>query len=109
MDVRKRRTARAYVPADVGTLWTMHRSEHVIRCALFAWAAEWELRIVMDGQILLAQRCQRGGAAFQLGDMWRDRMVKHGWQQVLPAHARMSPARARDARQDVCALDIQRG
>ena len=75
-------------PRDVGTLWTMCRAGHRSRCALLAWPDEWEVRILMDSVILLAQRCPRGGDAFRLGEQWKDRMLDRGWQLVLPSAPR---------------------
>ena len=69
---------------DVGTLWTMRRLGFHARCALIALPSEWELRIVVDGEELLSERCPRGAEAFRLADQWRARMIQQGWTQVKP-------------------------
>jgi hypothetical protein len=71
-------------PNDVGTLWTMRRHEYQARCALMAWAVDWELRIVVDGKTLLSERCPRGSEAFRLAEEWRGRMIRQGWRQITP-------------------------
>lgn len=55
------------------------------RCALMAWTTDWELRVLVDGDTLLSERCPRGAEAFALADEWRYRMLDQGWLQVVPA------------------------
>jgi len=71
-------------PNDVGTLWTMRRLDHQARCALMALPFEWELRVVVDGQELLSERCPRGAEAFRIAEQWRARMIQQGWRQITP-------------------------
>ncbi len=80
---RRRREER---PNDVGTIWTMKRPDHAARCALIAHADGWELRVLVDGEALLSERCARAGDAFELAAGWKRRMLDQGWQQVLPRH-----------------------
>jgi hypothetical protein len=92
------RQALRDAPNDVGTLWTMRRLGCVARCALMAWPADWELRVLVDGEILLAERCPRGAEAFALADEWRSRMLDQGWLQIVPASDhRKPPAQTRDS------------
>jgi hypothetical protein len=88
MKVRTSKASHADAPRDVGTLWMMRRSGHLVRCALLAWPVDWELRVVVDGEILLAERCPRGAEAFRLGERWRDRMLDQGWQLIVPGGRR---------------------
>jgi len=74
-------------PYDAGTLWTMRHSDQRARCALLAWPAEWELRVIVDGRTLLSQRCPRGREAFELAETWRQRMVEQHWTQIVPTSA----------------------
>jgi hypothetical protein len=62
----------------------MRRLDCQARCALIAWPSDWELRIVVDGEILLAEHRPRGAEAFALAESWRSRMIEQGWQQVTP-------------------------
>ena len=84
MNARQAREAFRDTPNDVGTLWTMRRLGCLARCALMAWPADWELRVLVDGEILLAERCPRGAEAFALADEWRSRMLDQGWLQIVP-------------------------
>ena len=77
-------SGRRVMPDDVGTLWTLRRSGHTARCALMALVGEWELRTIVDGNALLAERCPRGAEAFALADLWKRRMLDDGWRQVVP-------------------------
>jgi hypothetical protein len=76
--------SRQSVPEDVGTLWIMQRPEHSARCALIARRGAWEVRVIVDGELLLEARCARTDEAFTLAEQWRGRMTSQGWQQVLP-------------------------
>ena len=72
-------------PYDTGTMWTMRHFDQRARCALLVWPAEWELRVIVDGQTLLSQRCPRGSEAFALADTWRRRMVEQDWTPIVPS------------------------
>lgn len=72
---------------DVGTLWTMRRGGRRARCALFARAGAWELRVLVDGVVTLTERCGRGADTFVLAETWKRRMAGDGWWQVLPGAA----------------------
>jgi hypothetical protein len=69
---------------DVGTLWTMHRLGRRARCALMACSGDWELRILVDGQVLVSERCPRGDETFALAELLKRRMLEQGWRQILP-------------------------
>ena len=76
--------AREDAPHDVGTLWTMRRSERSARCALMTSASDWELRVLVEGDVLLTERCNTAADAFEVAERWRHRMLVRGWQQVKP-------------------------
>ena len=78
------RTSRQDTAADVGTLWTMERREYSARCALMTSLGVWELRLLVDRETLLAQRCARADEAFALAAQWKHRMVEQGWRQIVP-------------------------
>jgi hypothetical protein len=88
MNMRTLKASHGDPPRDVGTLWTMQRSGHFVRCALLAGPVDWELQVVVDGEPLLAERCPRGPEAFRLGERWRHRMIDQGWQQIVPSRRR---------------------
>jgi hypothetical protein len=90
VDNRMTTRARQETPNDVGTLWTMRRQGLAARCALIAWPGDWELRVLVDGEILLTERCPRGNEAFALAERWRGRMLKQGWEQLVPSSTRPS-------------------
>ena len=97
---RPARTSRKDTTNDVGTLWTMRRRQRNARCALVAWPDGWELRVLVDREILLAERCARPDEAFALAERWKHRMLDHGWQQIVPrsagrARLDQSPSRVR--------------
>ncbi len=70
---------------DVGTLWSMRRNRRSARCALIAWPDTFELRVLVDGQSLLSERCNGAAEAFTLAEAWKRRMMDKGWHQVIPA------------------------
>ena len=64
---------------DVGTRWTMWRDGYVARCEL-AWLPDtWEVRVLIDGDMLLAQQCATQAAVLAVADGWRRRLVQRGW------------------------------
>jgi len=67
---------------DIGTLWTLTRGESSARCVLMALSVGLELRVLMDGSILRAERCARHDHAFALAERWRDRMMDRGWTRL---------------------------
>lgn len=71
-------------PHDVGTLWTMQSGDRSARCALMTWATDWELRVLVEGQVLLTQRCNTATEAFEIAERWRLRMAGRGWEQLKP-------------------------
>jgi hypothetical protein len=75
-------------PEDVGTLWTMQRLESSARCALMACSGGWEVRVLVDGTLLLAEQCARADAACHLADRWKQRMLQDGWHQIVPRESR---------------------
>ena len=85
MNTGESRSSRHDGSEDVGTLWTMHRREHSARCALIARRNGWEVRVLMGRDVLLEERCQRADEAFSVAELWRTRMVRGGWRQVVPA------------------------
>jgi hypothetical protein len=76
--------------ADVGTLWTLEHEGHTARCALFAWKTTWEVRVLVDREVLLTQHCDRTDQTFSLAEQWKRRLLTDGWRQVVPP----SPERA---------------
>ena len=84
MPTRRTRPSKQETPDDVGTLWTMRQRGSRARCALLAWSSEWELRVLIDGETLLSERCATADDAFALAQTWKQRMLEHNWQQVLP-------------------------
>jgi hypothetical protein len=66
----------------------MRRLEHSARCALLADQGDWELRVIVDGGVVLTERCGRGAQAFEIAEVWKDRMLTQGWRQVVPAPVR---------------------
>lgn len=79
------RSARDHDPHDVGTLWTMRRSGHSARCALITRRGRWELRVLIDRDLLLADRCDGPADAFSVAERWKEQMLLDGWLQVVPS------------------------
>ena len=84
MASRTRKSRQRFEPQDVGTLWTLRREEYTARCTLLSWSPDWELRVVMEQDILLAKRCRSTVDAFELAEHWRRGLLEHGWEQVIP-------------------------
>lgn len=84
------------IPNDVGTLWTLQRDEGTARCALFWRPDGWELRMLIDGLMLLAHRCCRQDEVFAVAETWRVRLRERGWHDLeAPVTVRPKPDRRR--------------
>ena len=81
--------SRQEVPRDVGTLWTMQRSDRCARCALLTGTSDWELRVLVEGDVLLTEHCNTAADAFEVAERWRLRMLGRGWEQLRPAQGRV--------------------
>ena len=69
---------------DIGTLWSMQHGDRRARCALLAWEGDWEIRVLVDGDTLLARPCDGPAAAFTLAEEWKRRLTLQGWRQIRP-------------------------
>ena len=93
MASRERKSRDRFEPQDVGTLWTLRRDEYTARCCLLSWSPDWELRVVMENDVLVAKRCRTTAEAFELAEHWRCGLMEHGWEPIGPTTSGMSPAR----------------
>lgn len=84
---RPSRALRADTSRNVGTLWTLRQGGLKARCALLSWPDVWEVRVVMDGQTLVSERCVRTEEAFAFAERWRRELRARSWQQVVPPPA----------------------
>ncbi len=66
----------------IGTLWTLQRDECTARCALLAFAEACELRVFVNGELLLSQPCEIQHEVFELAERWRGRMAECGWKKA---------------------------
>ena len=93
MASRNRKSRQQFEPQDVGTLWTLRRDEYTARCSLLSWSPDWELRVVMEEDILLAKRCRTTAEAFELAEHWRLGLLEHGWGQIIAMPSGLSSSR----------------
>ena len=77
-------SAHASAPAadgsihSVGTLWTLGRDDRTAACILLATRRAMEVRVLIDGDVLLSQRCDRH-AVFAVAEGWKRRLMERGW------------------------------
>jgi hypothetical protein len=62
----------------VGTLWTLERDDRTAACILLAARRTTEVRVLIDGDVLLSQRCERH-AVFTVAEGWKRRLMERGW------------------------------
>lgn len=80
-----RRTGSVEVSSnELGTLWRMRKHGSAARCALVAWPFEWEVRVVVDGNVLYTSRCEHAKDVFSLAEEWKARLSAEGWTAVVP-------------------------
>ena len=78
------RTGRADGVSDLGTLWVMQRQDHRARCALIVQSRHWALHVLVDGKLLIAERCERGANTFELAESFKQRLLADGWRLLVP-------------------------
>jgi hypothetical protein len=64
---------------DVGTLWTLEQDTHSARCALVWVPHAWELRVLIDDQVLLSERCRTQADVLAVAGRWATRLRDCGW------------------------------
>jgi hypothetical protein len=62
----------------------MERAKSRARCALFAWPSHWEVRVLVDGQMVRSEDCRRGAEGFAVAEGLKNRMFDEGWTQIVP-------------------------
>lgn len=77
---------------DVGTLWTLERNTHVARCALVWLPQGWELRVLIDDDALLSERCRTQLGVFAVAGAWRARLREAGWDELSEPRPSLSGA-----------------
>jgi hypothetical protein len=84
--MRSRRSdpSRQDTQNDVGTLWMLQKHGRTARCALLECGGTWELRVLVDREIVLTERCDRPAETFEIAELWKGRMLDKGWLQVVP-------------------------
>ena len=78
---------------DVGTLWTLELDTHTARCTLVWVPAAWELRVLIDDEILLSERCRTEAQVRSTAGGWAIRLRGCGWtspDSALPDARRCS-------------------
>jgi hypothetical protein len=64
---------------DVGTLWTLERDSYTARCALLWVPHAWELRVLIDEETLLSERCHTQAQVLAVANAWNARLQGCGW------------------------------
>jgi hypothetical protein len=67
---------------DVGTLWTLERYTHIARCALLWVPHAWELRVLIDDEALISERCRSQAEVFDVASAWATRLRSRGWSDA---------------------------
>jgi hypothetical protein len=62
----------------VGTLWTLERDGRMAVCVVLSARRAAEVRVLIDGDTLLSQRCERH-AVFGVAEGWKRRLMDRGW------------------------------
>ena len=60
----------------------MTRDGWTARCALWALADTWELRVTVDAKLLFSKRGAKVHDLFSLAERWKERMSHSGWKRV---------------------------
>ena len=70
-------------PLALGTAFKLRKrkgdTDHVAVCELWSHLFGWELRLLVDGELLRSQFCRTGGAWITLFDLWKTKLLEKGW------------------------------
>jgi hypothetical protein len=77
---------------DVGTLWTMGRDGYTAHCALIWLPHTWELRVLIDDDVLLSEQCATQARVLAVADAWRGRLAECGWAPPAATGSAANPA-----------------
>jgi hypothetical protein len=65
-------------PAHLEDVWTLHKRNHVARCALSSSEFGWELRLEY-GELFRTQVCRSPEEIVTTSENWKAAMVEKGW------------------------------
>jgi hypothetical protein len=85
------------LPHDVGTLWTLEHSGRTARCVLLSHYDTWEVRLLVDTDLLWSERCGVSHDVFSIAAQWKSRLGGRGWSKLDTAIT-ASPDSSRTAR-----------
>ena len=84
------------LPQDVGTLWTLEHSGRTARCELLCHYDTWEVRLLVDTDLLWSERCGVSHDVFSIAEQWKSRLGGRGWSRLDTSMT--APAECRTAR-----------
>ena len=67
------------LPQDVGILWTLEHSGQTVRCELLSHYDIWEVRLLVDSDLLLSERCAVSHDVFSIAEQWKRGLGGRGW------------------------------
>jgi hypothetical protein len=66
---------------NVGTLWTLEHSGRTARCELMSHYDTWEVRLLVDTDLLWSERCGVSHDVFSIAEQWKSRLGGRGWSR----------------------------
>ena len=67
------------LPQDVGILWTLEHSGRIARCELLSHYDIWEVRLLVDSDLLWSERCAISHDVFSIAEQWKRGLGGRGW------------------------------
>ena len=64
---------------EMSPLWTLHRNLRTAVCTIDSCPTGWLLRVAVNEETLLIQRCGSSEEAFAVGDRWQLLLGEQGW------------------------------
>jgi hypothetical protein len=63
----------------LGPMWTVTKNGRTAACSLATHVLGWELRILLDGELIRSEVCKTEPGVFDTSDGWRRDCEAKGW------------------------------
>jgi len=64
---------------EMGVMWTVVKDDQWCRCVLRSHPMGWELRKVLNDDLLRSEVCKHQGDVFTLAAKWQKEAIEKGW------------------------------
>lgn len=66
-------------PKELDDLFRLSKGTKSARCTIWSHWSGWELKLLVDGELLQTQVCRAEDEVFSTGARWKAAMIEKGW------------------------------